>query len=143
MLYKEEIRDLFSVGNEYILAHCISADFKMGAGIAVKFSEMGVRDELVRNCGKNLWRGHGFMIPTYGGREVCNLITKDKYYYKPTYETLTEALDDLKIYMDMSIKGKVAMPLIGCGLDRLEWVKVREIIQNVFADKEVINNDSW
>lgn len=27
MTYKEEIRDLFSVPNDYYLAHCISADF--------------------------------------------------------------------------------------------------------------------
>lgn len=30
MQYKEEIRDLFSVPEEYYLVHCISADFGMG-----------------------------------------------------------------------------------------------------------------
>jgi hypothetical protein len=37
MIYKEEIRDLFSVSEDYYLAHCISADFALGAGIAVEF----------------------------------------------------------------------------------------------------------
>lgn len=37
MIYKEKIRDLFTVPDNYYLAHCISADFKMGAGIAVEF----------------------------------------------------------------------------------------------------------
>ena len=36
MIYKEEIRDLFSVPDDYYFAHCISADFKLGAGIAVE-----------------------------------------------------------------------------------------------------------
>lgn len=37
MTYKEEKRDLFTVDDSYYLAHCISADFKLGAGIAVEF----------------------------------------------------------------------------------------------------------
>ena len=39
MLYKEEIRDLFSVSEDYALAHCISADFAMGKGIVVEFNK--------------------------------------------------------------------------------------------------------
>lgn len=38
MVYKEEKRDLFSVSDEYYLAHCISADFGMGKGIVVEFN---------------------------------------------------------------------------------------------------------
>lgn len=34
MKYSEVKGDLFSVSNEYMLAHCISADCRMGAGIA-------------------------------------------------------------------------------------------------------------
>ena len=30
----EEKRDLFDVSEDYYLAHCISADFALGAGIA-------------------------------------------------------------------------------------------------------------
>ena len=39
MIYREEYRDLFSVSNEYYLAHCISADFGMGKGIALLFNK--------------------------------------------------------------------------------------------------------
>ena len=38
MNYKEEIKDLFTVPDDYYLAHCISADFGMGAGIVVEFN---------------------------------------------------------------------------------------------------------
>lgn len=34
MTIKEEKRDLFTMPSDYALAHCISADFKLGAGIA-------------------------------------------------------------------------------------------------------------
>jgi hypothetical protein len=29
------------------------------------------------------------------------------------------------------------MPRIGCGLDKLEWNKVRDIIEKVFADMDL------
>ena len=32
---------------------------------------------------------------------------------------------------------KVAIPVIGCGLDRLEWCKVSEIIKEVFENTDV------
>ncbi|MNP82819.1 hypothetical protein D3C76_1815830 [compost metagenome] len=32
---------------------------------------------------------------------------------------------------------KLAMPQIGCGLDRLKWDKVSSIIQDTFADTDV------
>lgn len=38
MRYNEIKCDLFSLGPEYYLAHCISADFALGAGIAVQFN---------------------------------------------------------------------------------------------------------
>ena len=39
MIYAEEVRDLFSVPEDYYLAHCISADFGMGKGIVVEFNK--------------------------------------------------------------------------------------------------------
>lgn len=32
---------------------------------------------------------------------------------------------------------KLAMPKIGCELDRLEWEKVKNIIKEVFADVDI------
>lgn len=32
---------------------------------------------------------------------------------------------------------KLAMPRIGCGLDRLEWAKVKKIIKATFANTDV------
>lgn len=39
MEFKIEKRDLFTVPQDYILCHCISADFALGAGIAKQFDE--------------------------------------------------------------------------------------------------------
>jgi hypothetical protein len=32
---------------------------------------------------------------------------------------------------------KLAMPLIGCGLDKLEWANVKDIIEDVFNDMNI------
>ena len=48
MIIREEQRDLFSVPKNYFLMHCISADCKMGAGIAVEFARRGVKKEILR-----------------------------------------------------------------------------------------------
>lgn len=32
---------------------------------------------------------------------------------------------------------KIAMPVIGCGLDKLSWDKVSEAIKEVFSDSDI------
>ena len=47
MQYQEKQQDLFATPPEYYLVHCISADFAMGAGIAVQFNrQFSMRDKL-------------------------------------------------------------------------------------------------
>lgn len=131
--YNEIYKDLFTVEKEYYLAHCISADAKMGAGIAVEFRKrfkLGQFQKEVEKTGLRV--GSCAMV----GR-VLNLVTKRVYWGKPTYETFTEAVKDMK---DLAIKyeiKKIAMPQIGAGLDRLSWAKNREIIKEIFADTDI------
>lgn len=133
MKINEQKGDLFTLDDKYYLAHCISSDCAMGAGIAVVFeNKFKLRRELLKN---------GFMIrkhPTCILRgKALNLITKELYWHKPTYLTLTGALEAMKqIVIDESIK-YIGMPRIGSGLDKLQWNKVKEIIENVFKDLDV------
>ena len=45
-------------------------------------------------------------------------------------------MDMCRICKDKEIN-KIAMPKIGCGLDRLNWDNVYEIIKDVFKDTDV------
>ncbi len=146
MIYREEQRDLFSVDKSYALVHCISADFKMGAGIAVVFTSMGVKAELFKRyptVDNNRWNGHGYCLKTTAGKEpdrfnnVYNLITKPRYFDKPTYETLKDALLSLREQCIADQTKKIAMPYIGCGLDRLNWQKVSEMLKSIFGDTDI------
>lgn len=137
-----ENRDLFTVPNDYFLCHCVSSDFALGAGIAKKFAQLGVRNELkayAAFCGESMWHGKGYCIhtlyPTPHG--AFNLVTKEKYNYKPTLKTLKEALQDMAnddwLYESSA---KIAMPKIGCGLDKLQWSDVEPLIREVLADTD-------
>lgn len=134
MNYKEIKGDLFKVDNDYFLAHCISADAKMGAGIAVEFKrrfKLGSFQKYVTEIG-GLKVGSCAMV----GR-VFNLVTKKVYWTKHTYETLRLALQDMKrLIIKHEIK-KVAMPQIGSGLDKLNWNEVSNIVQEIFEDVDI------
>lgn len=139
MTIREEQRDLFTVPTDYILVHCISADLAMGAGIAKEFTRRGVKAQLQRDY-QDIEVGDCLVSDTTGWRAELNLVTKEKYWQKPTYETMRMALEDTKsLYEEiMSYENvKLAMPRIGCGLDRLQWDKVKVIIEEVFADTDV------
>lgn len=138
MTYTEIQGNLFDESKEYVLVHCISADFALGAGIAKQFADMGVKKQLKKQYSANKWRGKGYclMVSTQG-YEVANLVTKDMCYNKPTLASLEQALLDLKRQMAANKITKIAMPQIGCGIDKLRWADVSELIKETFEDTDV------
>jgi hypothetical protein len=129
-----EKRDLFTMPQGYYLAHCISADFALGAGIAKVFDEVyNMRFKLFRNYDNYEYSG-GDALPV---DNVFNLVTKKKCWHKPTYESLREALEMMKEQLDFLGATKLAMPWIGCGLDRLQRDDVYDIICEVFEDMDI------
>lgn len=134
MIITIENRDLFTVPQGYYLAHCISADFALGAGIAKAFDEVyNMRFKLFREYDNYTYEGGDALLID----NVFNLVTKPKYYHKPRYEAVREALEAMRDIMDMNTITKLAMPLIGCGLDKLDWNEVYTIICEVFEDTDV------
>ena len=137
MRFIEEQNDLFNYEGKAWLAHCISADFGMGKGIVVQFNERyNLKNYMIKNYVRNNWMGKGYCIPVKEYK-VFNLITKDKYYKKPTYDTLRQSLIQMKDYSVINSIEKIAMPTLGCGLDGLSWNKVKEIITEVFTNTDI------
>ena len=133
VIYNEVLGDLFEVDDSYYLAHCISSDAKMGAGIAVQFNKrfkLGVLRDIAKTNGLPVGSCH------LVGKSL-SLVTKVKYWHKPTYESFTEAIISMReLCLEKQIT-KIAMPMIGAGLDKLSWVKNKRIIQDVFADTNI------
>lgn len=133
MILKEEKRNLFYVDDKYYLAQCISSDCAMGAGIAVQFQKkFNLRGKLLRYSDDI--RKHPTCILE---GKVFNLITKEKYWHKPTYNSLYSSLNIMKTIAESNNIGYIAMPKIGSGLDRLQWGKVREMIEDVFKETDI------
>ena len=140
MEFREETRDLFSVSDDHYLAHCISADFAMGKGIAVEFNRrFDMKNKLKAHYPEYLsqWQREKKRSGCILAGRVFNLITKERYFQKPTYETVRGALACMRALCAEKGIRRVAMPVIGCGLDRLEWEQVSAVIQDVFADTDV------
>lgn len=140
MIYKEEKKDLFKVSSKYFLVHCISADFALGAGIAATFNrKFGLRNILKKDHPDYImdWIRESKSYDCLQEGNVFNLVTKTRYYNKPTYSSLTGSLVKLRyICIRQNIK-YLAMPKIGCGLDRLMWDRVSRIIKDTFADTDI------
>lgn len=135
MTFVEIQGDLFT-RTDCALCHCISSDFALGAGIAKRFAQMGVKKQLCENFPSE-WQGRGYcLITETNGIVVGNLVTKQRYFHKPTLETLRQALEGFRGQAIQRGLCKIAMPKIGCGLDKLQWDDVREIIQNVLKDTD-------
>lgn len=125
MIFKEINGDLFKSNSNYTLMHCISHDCAMDAGIAKTFDALmpDMKKQLKRTIRENDLAGYYAMLYK-GKRDVINLVTKERYWHKPTYSSLKASLINAKqIILRNNIK-HIAMPVIGCGLDRLQWSKV-------------------
>lgn len=155
-MYQEIKKDIFDFIEEnrktdnVVLIHCISSDWALGAGIAKKIDEVfnekqALKDTFMFKGMTPDWTGHGYSLFHHykdineTNLSIANLVTKEKYWNKPTYETLAEALKNAlsicnTVQGHVNHKGKklkIVMPKIGCGLDGLDWDKVSEIIKGL------------
>lgn len=132
MKYREIYKDIFTINKTYYLAHCIASDFYMGAGIAVRFQKKYSLRNKLKKSQLNTSVGSCVLI-----KKIFNLITKSRSCGKPTYKTLTSSLKEMKKIIILNNIKKIAMPKIGCGLDRLQWGFVKNIIIETFEDLDI------
>lgn len=126
--------DLFACPKTDSLAHCISEDCRMGAGIAVLFKKKfgGVQDLLSQQK-----KSGEVAVLKRDERFIYYLITKKRVSHKPTYETLKKSLEAMKSHCLQNGVTDLSMPRIGCGLDGLQWEKVSEMIEEVFIATDI------
>lgn len=127
--YAEVTADLFTCPAQAI-AHCVSADLAMSKGIALEFRNRFGRVDLLQQQ-----EGPVRVLNNVGPySHIFYLVTKERYNHKPTYETLYHCLMEMKRYILLENITSLAIPILGCGLDRLDWKQVRVMLQNLFAD---------
>lgn len=136
MRYREFKKDLFTVPRHFVLVHCISADAEMGKGIAAIFKKKYPKMQKYILSQKPKV-GDCILYVHPNGQCIMNLVTKKVYNGKPTYKTLEVSLSSMRHVMIKNRLRNVAMPAIGCGLDKLKWDKVSAIIKHEFDNDPV------
>lgn len=157
--------------DEFYLLQTISGDMAMGAGIAkkiearYKFRSAVIEDfaesfpgftgvdwtfdkrkgeYILGNKRMRFSNNIGSIVMTEKVPNIIGLVTKEKYYEKPSIYDMKQALTNLR---DVFIKTRLypyddnepytielIAPTIGCGLDKLKWDDVRDAIFDVFRD---------
>jgi len=130
-------KDLFSF-TQASLAQCVSSDFAMNRGVALYIKDVfGDVPPWFKNkypvgkCVSKHSQNRGKPVTLF------YLITKSKYFQKPTYHDFVAAVRNLRDQLIASGIRSVAMPLIGTGLDRLPESFVRQVLNDVFEDREI------
>lgn len=126
--------DLSNVPEEFALAHCVAADFTMGAGITSQFRQrFGYVNELIR---QNARVGEVGVLRK-DSRYVFFLVIKRFSTQQSKYSDLLRCLIVLRAKMLEKRVRKLAFPKIGCSLDRLEWEQVYDMLYRVFSRENI------
>ena len=112
------------------ITHCVSANFKITAGIARDFKRKFPTKypSYLNHSYTPLW----FQWLSETRRFLYHLVTKQKYFNKPTYSTLRASLERMRTHAENNNIPRISMLCIGTGLDQLDWDKVKLLIQETF-----------
>lgn len=127
--------DLFTCAKTMSMSHCVSEDLKMGKGIAVLFKKRFQRVDELKS--QNAKTGQVAILED-GDRFIYYLVTKRRYFDKPTYKTLQSSLAAMRHHCLSNDVKEISMPQIGSGLDKLDWKRVQDLIANIFADTGIM-----
>lgn len=117
------------------LAHCVSTDLVMSAGLAAKFKHhFPNHTKILTNQNLQL---HDVGIVAEGDRSIYYLITKPYHNSKPSYEDVHATLLKLKHLLIATKQDIINIPKLGCGLDQLNWLIVRAIIKDIFENSPI------
>lgn len=101
--FHEVVADLFTVRDDYALAHCVGADFLMGVGIALEFEKRFGQVDVLKT--QNVEPG-GVAVLKVNSRYIYYLVTKKSSYGKPSYRDFYLSLCALKNHMVMRTNSK-------------------------------------
>lgn len=130
MIYKEEICNILELDDSgWYKVHCISADLAMGKGLAKAMNEKyDLRKKILEKYEHEEREFPDCILVD----NIFNLVTKVQYDQKPQYSTMICAMQKLdRMIVEGSVRN-IAMPLIGCGLDSLEWKMIKKLIFRIF-----------
>ncbi|XP_065333016.1 ADP-ribose glycohydrolase OARD1-like [Cloeon dipterum] len=124
---------------------CIGGDSRMNAGVAKDVCDAFPANRRFLSGESRRGRGLrvGQVVPVTkqlstrtglkGAQYIFNLVTKRRHHDRATYRGLELALRNLLRQVRERRITKLALPMLGCGRDRLSWHRVRNLIEKVFC----------
>ncbi|KRK05194.1 ADP-ribose glycohydrolase OARD1 isoform X2 [Drosophila yakuba] len=127
--------DIFHAPQTHSLAHAVESSFTAERGtLAWQFALIyGDVDELRQ---RRVSRGNCAVLE-HNARFIYYLVTKSSLYEASTYDDVQSALICMREHMREHGVTKLAIPRLGCGIDRLDWLRVRSLLDLVFAEDSV------
>ena len=107
------------------IAHSVSSGFKFAAGIAkqvMEAFEFGSKASTEKNFAQQI-------SPNWF---IYHLIVKPRFRNKPTYSSLRAALEAMLQHAQKHKVQKISITRLSTGLDKLNWLKVKGTITDVF-----------
>ena len=130
MKYQKIKADITKVSEIYRIAHCVSCDCAMGAGVALAIKN---KFPIVKTAiEKNPIIGDVILT----GR-VINLFTKQKCFHKPTIQDFIQTIYNFREFCIQNNIKYLAIPKLGCGLDKLDWNDVEPFLKEMFEGMDV------
>lgn len=77
------------------------------------------------------------VISAANPRFAYYLVTKPRYFHKPSYGSLSQSLSAMFDHMEKHGIKRISMPELGCGLDGLEWPKVKALVADQISGKGI------
>ena len=127
--------DLFTCPPTSSMAHCVSRDLQMSQGIAHKF-------KTVFGCVGDLYS----QLPRVGSvvylsrpsRFIYYIVTKRFFYQKPQLGDYIAALHSLRDLVLSHSVTELAVPRLGCGLDRIPVSLFYSSLRSIFCGDSII-----
>ena len=117
------------------IAHSFSSDFKLTVSIAKQVREVVPTTYLEFGSKASKEKNYAHQIST--NRFIYHLIAKPSFWHKRTYSSLRGGLEAILQHAQKHKCEKVSVPKLSAGLDKLNCLKVKEIITNNFYNSPI------
>ncbi|KAL4083611.1 hypothetical protein QTP88_028927 [Uroleucon formosanum] len=126
--------NIFEMDPSISLACCVSADFEMTHGVAVQMRRKFGNLTQLRRLQKKVTEVASLEITD---RNIFYLITKEKFWQKPTCEDIFQSLQNLKKICQERKVTRLACPRLAIDRDGIKWETVRSMLYYTFRNSEI------
>lgn len=117
------------------LAHCVSSDFAMSAGVANDI-RLRYRHQFILRS--NSWPiGTTARVKVYDDKFIFYLVTKRHYLDIPLLCDIRSTLFELARWIDLLNIKHLSIPLLACGRAHQQWKNVKAEITSVFDNVDI------